>query len=76
MKEVPSDIRKILIKRLKEYRFMQDELIDIEEELDSTPSDDNGNIKYEQFLLYQINIDAIEIIGNIYDNRDLLKESD
>ena len=34
------------------------------------------NIKDEQFLLYEINIDEIEIIGNIYDNPELLKESD
>ena len=34
------------------------------------------NIKDERFLLYEINIDVIEIIGNIYDNPELLKESD
>ena len=33
------------------------------------------NIKDEQFLLYEINIDAIEIIGNIWDNPELLKEN-
>ncbi len=34
------------------------------------------NIKDEQFLLYEINIDEIKIIGNIYDNPELLKEGD
>ena len=45
MEKIPSEIRKILINKLKNYRWMGQELIDIEEELDSAPSDDNGNIK-------------------------------
>lgn len=64
MKEVPSDIRKILIKRLKEYRFMQDELIAIEEELDSTPSDDNGNIKSKYKISRKTENMAIKLAEN------------
>ena len=31
-------------------------------------------IKEEAYLLYSINTDTIEVIGNIYDNPELLKE--
>ena len=43
--KIPSEIRKILIQKLKDYKWMGQELIDIEEELDSSPPDYNSNIK-------------------------------
>ena len=43
--KIPSELRKILIKKLKDYRFMQDELILIEEEIDSSPADTNYYLK-------------------------------
>lgn len=64
MKEVPGEIRKILIKRLKEYRFMQNELIAIEEELDSTPADDNGNIKSKYKVSKKTENMAIKLAEN------------
>lgn len=45
MEKIPSEIRKLLIQKLKDYKWMGQELIDIEEELDSSPSDYNSNIK-------------------------------
>lgn len=44
-RNIPSKIRSLLIQKLKEYRFMQDELIEIEEKFDSAPADYNSNIK-------------------------------
>lgn len=44
-RNIPSKIRSLLIKKLIEYRFMQDELIEIEEKFDSAPADYNSNIK-------------------------------
>lgn len=44
-RKIPSEVRKLLIQKLKEYRFMQDELIEIEEKFDSAPADYNSNIK-------------------------------
>lgn len=43
--KIPSDIKNLLISKLEEYRFMQDELIEIEEKFDSAPADYNSNIK-------------------------------
>lgn len=43
--KIPSEVRKLLIQKLKEYRYMQDELIEIEEKFDSAPADYNSNIK-------------------------------
>ena len=43
--KIPSEIRKLLIKKLKDYKLMGQELIDIEEKLDSSPSDYNSSIK-------------------------------
>ena len=45
MKKIPSKIRKLLIQKLKDYKWMGQELIDIEEKLDSSPSDYNSSIK-------------------------------
>ena len=45
MEKIPSEIRKLLIKKLKDYKLMGQELIDIEERLDSSPSDYNSSIK-------------------------------
>lgn len=44
-RKIPSEVRKLLIQKLEEYRFMQDELIEIEEKFDSAPADYNSNIK-------------------------------
>lgn len=30
----------------------------------------------EAYLLYSINLDTIEVIGNIYENKELLNETD
>lgn len=43
--KIPSKIRSLLIQKLKEYRWMGQELIDIEEKFDSAPADYNSNIK-------------------------------
>ncbi len=43
--KMPSKIRSLLIKKLKDYRFMQDELILIEEEIDSSSADANYYVK-------------------------------
>ena len=45
MEKIPSEIRKLLIQKLKDYKLMGQELIDIEEKLDSSPSDYNSSIK-------------------------------
>ena len=62
--KIPSELRKILINKLKDYRFMQDELIAIEEELDSTPSDDNGNIKSKNKISRKTENMAIQLAEN------------
>ena len=62
--KIPSELRKILINKLKDYRFMQDELIAIEEELYSTPSDDNGNIKSKNKISRKTENMAIQLAEN------------
>lgn len=64
MKKIPSEIRKILINKLKNYRWMGQELIDIEEELDSAPSDDNGNIKSKNKISRKTENMAIQLAEN------------
>lgn len=43
--KIPRNVRKLLIQKLKEYRWMGQELINIEEKYDSTISDYNSNIR-------------------------------
>ncbi|MGN1012271.1 MAG: hypothetical protein ACI4ON_00350 [Clostridia bacterium] len=66
MKEqkIPSKIRSLLISKLKDYRWMGQELIDIEEELDSTPSDDNRNIKSKNKISKRTESMAIKLAEN------------
>lgn len=64
MKKIPSEIRKLLIHKLKEYRFMNDELILIEEQLDSTPTDKNYYIKSKNKISRKTENLAIRLAEN------------
>lgn len=61
IEKVPSEKRKILIKKLKEYRFMQEELIDIEEQLDSEKIDINSGIKSKNRVSKRVENLAIKL---------------
>lgn len=62
--KIPSEVRKILIQKLKEYRFMNDELILIEEQLDSTPTDKNYYIKSKNKVSRKTESLAIRLAEN------------
>lgn len=62
--KIPSEVRKILIQKLKEYRFMNDELILIEEQLDSTPADENYYIKSKNKISRKTESLAIRLVEN------------
>lgn len=62
--KIPSEVRKILIQKLKEYRFMNDELILIEEQLDSTPADKNYYIKSKNKISRKTESLAIRLAEN------------
>ena len=62
--KIPSEVRKILIQKLKEYRFMNDELILIEEQLDSTPTDKNYYIKSKNKISRKTESLAIRLVEN------------
>lgn len=62
--KIPSEVRKILIQKLKEYRFMNDELILIEEQLDSTPTDKNYYIKSKNKVSRKTESLAIRLVEN------------
>lgn len=66
MKEqkIPSKVRSLLIGKLKDYRWMGQELINIEEELDSAPSDYNGNIKSKNKISRKTENMAIQLAEN------------
>lgn len=62
--KIPSEVRKLLIQKLKEYRFMNDELILIEEQLDSTPADKNYYIKSKNKISRKTESLAIRLAEN------------
>lgn len=62
--KIPSEIRKLLIQKLKEYRFMNDELILIEEQLDSTLADKNYYIKSKNKISRKTESLAIRLAEN------------
>ena len=62
--KIPSEVRKLLIQKLKEYRFMNDELILIEEQLDSTPADENYYIKSKNKISRKTESLAIRLVEN------------
>ncbi len=62
--KIPSEVRKLLIQKLKEYRFMNDELILIEEQLDSTPTDKNYYIKSKNKVSRKTESLAIRLVEN------------
>ena len=62
--KIPSEVRKLLIQKLKEYRFMNDELILIEEQLDSTPVDKNYYIKSKNKISRKTESLAIRLAEN------------
>lgn len=62
--KIPSEVRKLLIQKLKEYRFMNDELILIEEQLDSTPTDKNYYIKSKNKISRKTESLAIRLAEN------------
>ena len=62
--KIPSEVRKILIQKLKEYRFMNDKLILIEEQLDSTPADKNYYIKSKNKISRKTESLAIRLAEN------------
>lgn len=62
--KIPSEVRKLLIQKLKEYRFMNDELILIEEQLDSTPIDKNYYIKSKNKISRKTESLAIRLAEN------------
>lgn len=62
--KIPSEVRKLLIQKLKEYRFMNDELILIEEQLDSTPTDKNYYIKSKNKISRKTESLAIRLVEN------------
>ncbi len=64
MEKVPSNIRKFLINKLKKYRYMGQELIDIEEILDYTPPDDNSSIKSKNKISRKTENMAIKLAEN------------
>ena len=63
-RKIPSEVRKLLIQKLKEYRFMNDELILIEEQLDSTPTDKNYYIKSKNKISRKTESLAIRLVEN------------
>lgn len=63
-RKIPSEVRKLLIQKLKEYRFMNDELILIEEQLDSTPADKNYYIKSKNKISRKTESLAIRLAEN------------
>ena len=62
--KIPSEVRKLLIQKLKEYRFINDELILIEEQLDSTPADKNYYIKSKNKISRKTESLAIRLVEN------------
>lgn len=62
--KIPSEVRKLLIHKLKEYRFMNDELILIEEQLDSTLTDKNYYIKSKNKISRKTESLAIRLAEN------------
>lgn len=63
-RNIPSKIRSLLIQKLKEYKFMNDELILIEEQLDSTPADKNYYIKSKNKISRKTESLAIRLAEN------------
>ena len=63
-RKIPSEVRKLLIQKLKEYRFMNDELILIEEQLDPTPADKNYYIKSKNKISRKTESLAIRLAEN------------
>ncbi len=63
-RKIPSEVRKLLIQKLKEYRFINDELILIEEQLDSTPADKNYYIKSKNKISRKTESLAIRLAEN------------
>ena len=63
-RKIPSEVRKLLIQKLKEYRFMNDKLILIEEQLDSTPADKNYYIKSKNKISRKTESLAIRLAEN------------
>lgn len=64
MEKVPSNIRGLLINKLKNYRYMGQDIIDIEERLDYTPPDDNSNIRSKNKISKKIENMAIKLAEN------------
>lgn len=64
MEKIPSKARKILIEKLKEYRFMDKELIEIEEKLDENSFDVNSGIKSKNKINRKVESLAIKLAEN------------
>ena len=64
MEKIPSKVRKFLIKKLKEYKFMGKELIDIEERLDKNSFDANSGIKSKNKISRKVESLAIKLADN------------
>lgn len=64
MEKIPSEIRKLLIQKLKDYRFMNDELILIEEQLDFSSADKNYYIKSKNKISRKTESLAIRLAEN------------
>lgn len=64
MEKVPNLIRKSLIVKLEKYKFMQQDLIDIEEKLDKNSFDVNSGIKSKNKISRRVESLAIKLADN------------